>query len=1123
MTGSYSFLAWARQGLANRITGAGTLRASMPVQLKLGVHQLDGSDVERALPPRTVELYGPSDILGLDSRAIIRTEPRAFITNFEPNYLAAIEFYDEDLPWRYTPAAPDGAGARLTPWLALIVLKEGEEFSEGGDKDRPLPYITLKNNAQDNAFPDAQNPWAWAHVHVNRGLTANDAEIVATNRDVVAQRLAATVGENADLAYSRLVCPRKLEPSTAYQAFVVPAFESGRLAGLGLDPTQAPNATALSWTSNGAEKDSFPVYFRWQFRTGIVGDFEYLVRLLQPKPVDIRVGARDMDVQQPGANVPGITDPALQGMLQLGGALRVPRLSLTPEQRAQDERRENWAQPYPHPFQTNLAALVNLADSYSSQSAAVANSATGLPGVSGSDDPVIVPPLYGRWHARTSRLLKDSAGNPAAHADNWVHQLNLDPRYRVPAGFGTQVVQARQEDLMAAAWDQVGAVLEANRRIRAFQFSLQVALTWHVSDFKALADVSSGKMISLTGPVHSRVMTTAVSRSGAARGTAPGNNSVTMKAKVRGSLVPPAVISPTFRRLTRARGSLAKAVAVDRPLPSAHIVERLNEGEVIPAPPKVTPPGVVTVGAAAASTLPSGIPAWLVALLRRSPWIVYLPVVLAIILALLLLLIGLGFVAAVAVAVAGVVLTGVLLRIRNSVNAADALLESNQTPDAVSKLSNSPDFTFTEGDAAPPPITLSRGGTDSPQAVKFKAALADAAVLVQSGMRADPVGENGPVRDALSLASEAKNMLTALDPVTTLPKRAAGVVRIPPRIRAELPETFVEAMAYPVFDIPMYRPLADLSAELLIPNINLVETNSITLLETNQRFIEAYMVGLNHEFARELLWREYPTDQRGSYFRQFWDVSSFFAGANANDADLRERLRDIPPLHRWSLNSKLGDHDARERPGDSEEELVLVIRGELLKRYPNAVIYAQAADWARKPNGDIDLTKERSLVALTASEEDNPPRDKLRTPLYTCKLEPDIYFMGFDLTALAARGGDGKNSNDPPGWFFVIRERPGEPRFGFDVESSANIVVWNDLGWDRVPMAGGCIRPVPVAGQEIQIPTAIPAGEEEKTEQWTEDKQVPWRQDVSAAELAYVLYQAPAMVAVHAAELLPAI
>ena len=65
------------------------------------------------------------------------------------------------------------------------------------------------------------------------------------------------------------------------------------------------------------------------------------------------------------------------------------------------------------------------------------------------------------------------------------------------------------------------------------------------------------------------------------------------------------------------------------------------------------------------------------------------------------------------------------------------------------------------------------------------------------------------------------------------------------------------------------------SPKYFLPNINLIAPNSITLLETNQKFIESYMVGLNHEMARELLWREYPTDQRGSYFRQFWDVSGY--------------------------------------------------------------------------------------------------------------------------------------------------------------------------------------------------------------------------------------------------------
>ena len=53
----------------------------------------------------------------------------------------------------------------------------------------------------------------------------------------------------------------------------------------------------------------------------------------------------------------------------------------------------------------------------------------------------------------------------------------------------------------------------------------------------------------------------------------------------------------------------------------------------------------------------------------------------------------------------------------------------------------------------------------------------------------------------------------------------------------------------------------------------------------------------------------------------------------------------IPPINRWKRSSVLGDHDHREKPGDQEEEVVLVIRGELLKKYPNAVIYAQRARW----------------------------------------------------------------------------------------------------------------------------------------------------------------------------------
>ena len=73
------------------------------------------------------------------------------------------------------------------------------------------------------------------------------------------------------------------------------------------------------------------------------------------------------------------------------------------------------------------------------------------------------------------------------------------------------------------------------------------------------------------------------------------------------------------------------------------------------------------------------------------------------------------------------------------------------------------------------------------------------------------------------------------------------------------------------------------------------------------------MVGLNHEFARKLLWREYPTDQRGSYFRQFWDVRSHIDPEGLSGDPLKEKLYDIPELHRWLPTSKLGDAQQSRR------------------------------------------------------------------------------------------------------------------------------------------------------------------------------------------------------------------
>jgi hypothetical protein len=300
-----------------------------------------------------------------------------------------------------------------------------------------------------------------------------------------------------------------------------------------------------------------------------------------------------------------------------------------------------------------------------------------------------------------------------------------------------------------------------------------------------------------------------------------------------------------------------------------------------------------------------------------------------------------------------------------------------------------------------------------------------------------------------------------------------------------------------------------------------VENNSITLLETNQKFIESYLVGLNHEFARELLWREYPTDQRGSYFRQFWDVRGFLAAPTADPQALRERLRDVPELHRWSVDSGLGSHDHREEQGDKEEELVLVIRGELLKKYPTAVVYAHRADWERTSEGGIDKTLPRKLAELTPEQAQDPPRELVKTPLYEAKVEPDIYFFGFDLTPQTARGGQIVEGEEDPGWFFVLKERPGEPRFGLDLPRAApqpTLHTWNDLAWTDVLTSyqvGGFLR----VGERAPVLTD-PGSESDAKEQHDEDSRFLWRADTHAAELAYILFQVPVLMAVHAAEML---
>jgi hypothetical protein len=180
----------------------------------------------------------------------------------------------------------------------------------------------------------------------------------------------------------------------------------------------------------------------------------------------------------------------------------------------------------------------------------------------------------------------------------------------------------------------------------------------------------------------------------------------------------------------------------------------------------------------------------------------------------------------------------------------------------------------------------------------------------------------------------------------------------------------------------MWAALRDESLDWILPGLDKVPANSVGLLVSNQRFIEAYMVGLNHEMARTLLWNGYPTDQRGTYFRQFWD----------SRATPGVEVRDIRPITDWQT-AALGANSPRPTP----PAIVLLVRADLIRRYPNTVVYAVRANEASNP-----------AAAQTP-------------PLFAGLLTRDVAFYGFPLSKDEVR--------TSPGYAFVLQEQPAEPRF----------------------------------------------------------------------------------------------
>ena len=947
----FHFRPWLRRGIAADIAthdGPG-LPARAALGVTLNVTAVDGGAVTADTPPPelTVHLYGPGDVIGIDPRHVIRTEPRDQTVNFEPNYLAGIEFDYPDFPWLFTPATANGD--RLRPFVALIALKDGE-YTTPDIPPNPLPAVDVQDVSALQPLDDA---WNWAHAQIS-----GDGDVTAT------------IASNPAAVISRLLCPRRLDPETSYAAFLVPAFEIGRQAGLGLDVSGTTTADP-AWTGQTAAPLRLPVYFRFSFRTSDAGDFESLVRKLKETVLPADVGSAPMDVSAPGAGIPGAGPP-----LGLEGALCSVETSPTA-----------WSGPDRDAFQAAVAPLVNL----------TAAAAPDDPDNPAPQDPHIVPPFYGKWQAAASAVTQGQPG--------WPGDLNLDPRNRAAAAMGTQVVQAQRTALMASAWQQVAGIQAANQALRGAQLS-RAAMTAIWAGH--LSPASPATLLSLTAPVATRVLA----------------SPRTVYSVITASRVPQRMLSGSYRRAMRPLGPLARRAAVlsgvtEPPAARTPLLTRINADQVRVAPPP-PPPGAMTSidqvsDAAESAALPPGLPSWLRAVLdwlaaHLHGWLEWLAI-----------LLGLGRLQAVRAA-AATLRTGRLTTVTITQAPPATRFTLTIPPSGLGG-----DGTLQTGGEAGAPVTTPASG-DTAAALLFRTAASATLGAVQA-VPADP-----PLAAALDVATLSATMLSRLEPAATVPRKMNSIISLRgggPWFAADPLEPI---MAAPAFPQPMYQPLRDLNQNYLLPGAGLIPPDSLGAVVANHTFIEAYMAGLNHEMARQLLWNGYPTDQRGSYFRQFWDVTGYVPqpGDPTDPAQLAELLKDIPPMSTWPLTKPLGQNENRtDVPTDN---VILLIRGELLRRYPNTVIFAgkaKAGDGG--DNGRV------------LDETDQ------RMPIFRGTLSPDITFFGFNLSVDDAQGG---TATAPLGFFFVFAEHPTEPRFGLEPQSTDPVTQWEDLAWTNFAQPG---------------------------------------------------------------------
>jgi hypothetical protein len=1074
---TYRFFPWARSGLAALLPNVEPDGPRALVSVKLAL-------TPERLRERSVELLGPGDVIGIDTRFIVRTDPRPGAQLVEPNYLAAIDFDRPDFPWMLTPHGP--LEGNMRPWLVLVVINRDRVGDPRVGREHPLPTVQLDAAAVKEELPKLDDSWAWAHVQrLSLGET-DDALQLDTNP-------AGNV--------SRLLCPRRLAPNRRWLACLVPAFYSGVEAGLGQPATD--EAPRPAW-GDATDALTLPLYFHWTFETGPEGDFEKLAAKLTPHTA--AGGHLTPEAARHARGYLGAADgtAALTAALPSGDPDSMLRFDAVLETL---DRELGKPSEVPDAMASVLAAATSLID-------AEGGASLGVP-------------------LNAGRIIDRDSADPSEVGAQWFDELNLDPRTRVAARVGAEAVRSVQEDLMQAAWEQVGDVLEANAQLDQSRFAVAVAeraFERHIAPLPA--------------PRQLAVLAPAAARTRIGEGNA--------RALVRQTSLPDRTFDTALRRTASSTSRLGRTVTrLGAATPSLPAVAEAFQRDADHADPGLLErDGAVTSNFAhamlaergndSAITLPDGrqVAARLLAKAddpgphltlrddladgirgdRNRLEFVALAAANGL---------SLDAVSEAADAAAPLAEPSAILVLRRDGEALKVdQIERAENGEVSLIASGGRQTLFTlataSDDEAPDPLSLARLAFNIPSGSQpgrnltvmlhgtgraRTASFAEAALggargskrrrMIRDahrapGIRAEPVATIGPVIGVLTpsmrgaaaakavreafeaavlgqsepreprlvrfdLSASADSPLaavhSALRPSRTFAARLKAMVAIPTWLERH-GDLFKPVRAGPEFQAALADFIATSAPEAFLPRDIVLPPESISALQTNPRWEAAALVGANHEINAELIWRTYPTDGRGTSLRRFWPWFD-------------PEHDDIERITEWSAQGPLAD-----RVGNGVSNLVIAIRGALLQRYPNTVIFA----W--KAAGDEKLAE----IPTEASRR----REVIREAQFRQFVNPDLALIGFDLTP----------AEFSTGWFLVLQEPITETRFGLDEEGTPedgrrNV---NNKGWTEAEVPAGGHLTLPFFGT-----------------------------DATSAGIANTLLQRPVRVAMHSQMLAPAL